>query len=178
MPEPTLVVFSGLPGAGKTTLAAATAAALDCTHLSVDTAEAAMWRCGVGRDAGAGVAAYEVAAAVAEVQLKAGRDAVVDAVNAVAEARATWDRVGSAAGVPVVWFECVLDDLALHRARLEARPPVPDFADPTWADVCRRREEYAPWPDSVVRVETSGPVEELLTQVLERLGRLPSQRRR
>jgi len=171
LPTPVLVVFSGLPGAGKTTLATATAAALGCTHLSVDVAEAAMWRCGVDRAAGSGVAAYEVAAAVAEVQLKAGRDAVVDAVNAVPEARATWELVGAAAGVEVARFECVLDDLALHRARVEGRSPLPGFYNPTWADVCERREEYVPWPGAVPRLDTAGPVEALVAKVLGHLGR-------
>ncbi|GIG70067.1 AAA family ATPase [Phytomonospora endophytica] len=171
MPASVLVVFSGLPGAGKTTLATATAAALGCTHLSVDVAEAAMWRCGVDRAAGSGIAAYEVAAAVAEVQLTAGRDAVVDAVNAVPEARATWARIGAAAGVEVAWFECFLDDLALHRARVEGRSPLPGFYNPTWAEVQARREEYVSWPADVPRLDATEPVEALVGKVLGHLDR-------
>ncbi|CAM3566846.1 AAA family ATPase [Stackebrandtia soli] len=174
-PSPgTLVVLSGLPGTGKTTVAAATAVRLDCTHLSVDVAEAAMWRCGVDRSVGSGVAAYEVVAAVAEVQLRAGRLVVVDAVNAVPEARATWSRVATAAGARLLSFECVLTDVSLHRARAEERDALEGFYNPSWEEIERRRAEYVEWPASVLRLDSSEPVDSLVRTVVGQVedGRL------
>ena len=85
-----LVVLAGLPGSGKSAVAEDLAQALSCAVLSVDPAEAAMWRAGVGRSEPTGLAAYVVVEALAAEQIALGHDVIVDAVNAVEAARAQW----------------------------------------------------------------------------------------
>ena len=55
---PLLVVISGLPGVGKTSVARALAHQLAAVHLSVDALEDAMLGCGLPRGWSVGVAAY------------------------------------------------------------------------------------------------------------------------
>ena len=61
-----LVVMSGLPGTGKSAIADALCRELGAPVLSVDPIEAAIWRCGIAPSFETGVAAYEVAAVLAE----------------------------------------------------------------------------------------------------------------
>ncbi|MDL5486951.1 AAA family ATPase [Microbacterium wangruii] len=51
-----LIVMAGLPGVGKSTIAAELASGRRCALLSVDPIEAAMWRAGVERTQPTGLA--------------------------------------------------------------------------------------------------------------------------
>ena len=61
-----LVVVSGLPAVGKSELSDALGRRMGAAVLSVDPIEAAILRCGIPRSFETGVAAYEVAAVLAE----------------------------------------------------------------------------------------------------------------
>ena len=56
-----LIIFSGLSGVGKTTIARALATAIGAVHLRIDSIEQALRRCGVTVEAEGYVAAYAVA---------------------------------------------------------------------------------------------------------------------
>lgn len=86
-----LVVVAGLPGTGKSTLADTIGQHLPAPVFSVDPIEAAIWRSGVAPSFETGLAAYEVAATLAEHQLHLGMSAVVDAVSSIEVAH--WCRV-------------------------------------------------------------------------------------
>ena len=77
-----LILVSGLPGSGKSTVAEAQSRALSLPVFSIDPIEAAMWRGGLAR-ADTGIAAYEVAIALAGEHLRLGHSVIVDAVNPV-----------------------------------------------------------------------------------------------
>src|SRR3954453_18682463 len=116
-----LIGFGGLPGVGKTALAAAVAERLAAAYLRVDAIEAALWRAGVARDQPTGLAAYVVAHAIAEGSLAAGARVVVDAVNPVEEARRGWRDLAHRLSSPLRMIEVVCLDEAEHRRRVEAR---------------------------------------------------------
>ncbi|MGW0752938.1 AAA family ATPase [Streptomyces sp. NPDC002587] len=143
-----LIAMAGLPGAGKSSVAGELGRKLAAPVVSVDPIEAAMWRAGVARSQPTGLAAYVVAEAVADGVLALGQTVIVDAVNAVAEARVQWRSLASRRGVPVVFIEVVCSDPAVHRRRLECRSrEIEGFYEPTWEAVERRREELVPWAD-------------------------------
>ena len=64
--SPILILVSGLPGAGKSTLAEGLGRALGCPVFAKDWLEAALWRSGVRREQGSGWAGYELLTALAE----------------------------------------------------------------------------------------------------------------
>ncbi|MFB7592255.1 AAA family ATPase [Streptomyces sp. NPDC056169] len=143
-----LIVMAGLPGAGKSSVAEALGRELAAPVVSVDPIEAAMWRAGVAREQPTGLAAYVVAEAVADGVLALGQTVIIDAVNAVEEAREQWRLLAARHGVPVAFIEVVCSDTAVHRRRLEGRSRgIEGFQEPTWEAVERRREEFAPWSD-------------------------------
>jgi len=87
--SPTLIVLSGLPASGKTVLAESLSRALSVPNFSIDPIEAAMWRAGLPKTQ-TGIAAYEVAQALADEHLRLRHSAIVDAVNPVEAPRAAW----------------------------------------------------------------------------------------
>ena len=77
-----LIVFSGLPGSGKSTIAKLLATRLRAAYLRIDTVEQALLRAGTPPPIGP--EGYAVALAVAEDTLRVGTPVVADAVNAQA----------------------------------------------------------------------------------------------
>lgn len=138
-----LIVFAGLPGVGKTTIARALAAAENATFLRIDAIEQTLREAtGAGRDVGA--AGYRVAYALARANLAAGRAVVADCVNPARITREAWRDVAAQAHAPLLEVEIVCSDPREHRRRVETR--VSDIAGlvlPRWADVAAR--EYEPW---------------------------------
>ncbi|MCA0144761.1 AAA family ATPase [Blastococcus sp. LR1] len=165
-----LLVISGLPGTGKSTVARAFAARSDCVHVSVDPIEDALLRAGLPRSWETGVAAYEAARAVAELNLGLGRSVVVDAVNDSASARDTW-RTATGAGSGPEFVLLALDDEAEHRRRLAGRRrDLTHVPEPGWGEVTARAAAYEPWPDGeCLRVDAARPVDEIVGELLEHL---------
>lgn len=151
-----LVVISGLPGVGKTSVAQAFAVSSGAVHLSIDDIEEAILSCGLQAGWQVGVAAYESARAMAERNLALGRDVVVDAVNDSDEARRTWRTATARTGARLDFVHLVLSDPTEHKRRLDGRDRgLAHVGEPTWADVERRRASYANWSDEVLEFDTA-----------------------
>ncbi|NEE00487.1 AAA family ATPase [Phytoactinopolyspora halotolerans] len=168
-----LTVVSGLPGVGKTSVAAILAARTGATHLSIDAVEESILGSGLPPGWEVGVAAYEATRAMAEMNLRLGRDVVVDAVNDSEDARQTWRTATSATGAVLAFVYLMISDAREHERRLVGRDRgLVHVGEPTWTDVQRRRVEYAVWSDDVLAFDTStrsaGEIAEMITA---RIGR-------
>ncbi|MFG1608292.1 AAA family ATPase [Actinoplanes sp. NPDC049265] len=149
-----LAVFAGLPGVGKSTLAARVASALPATVLAVDTVDFAMQRYSV-TEPRPGFAAYGVVAALAEEQLRIGHSVIIDAVNPVRAARQLWVDLAERADVPLRVVEVVCGDDAEHRRRVEARFAARDHDGvPDWVRVLERQAEWEPYLGPRLVVDT------------------------
>lgn len=145
-----LIILSGLPGVGKTTIAREIVWTMVATHVRVDSIEQALRHAGFEvRDEG-----YRVAYAVAEDNLRLGQIVVADSVNPWSLTRNDLREVARRAAVPSLDVEVVCSDLEEHRRRVESRTgDIPDHKLPTWQQVLAR--DYHPWDRERLVVDTA-----------------------
>ncbi len=91
-----LIVFAGLPGTGKTTLARALAEARGAVYLRIDTIEQTLRTSGT-LAGDVGPAGYLVPHALPEANLLLGPVVVADSVNPLQITRRAWRDVAAAA---------------------------------------------------------------------------------
>jgi predicted kinase len=161
-----LIIFGGLPGVGKTTIARELACQLGGVYLRIDSIEQAI------RDTGKRTeplddAGYRVGYAVAEDNLLLGRTVIADSVNPLQLTRDAWLAVATHAGVGAVEVEVICSDKQRHRERLEARPvDISGLRLPTWEEVVTR--EYEPWNREHIVIDTTrGSVAKIVTELRE-----------
>ena len=162
-----LIVLSGLPATGKTVLAAAVARELGAVLLSLDPVDSALAAEGVRETGAAGRASYAVVGAMAEQNLALGTTVVIDAVNAVGEAKTFWIELARQRGARLLAVETIVSDRGLHRERLAGRVRAVAIAEPTWEAVVLRGDEWVSWPFAPLIVDSVEPFELNVARVLE-----------
>ncbi|QDP96035.1 AAA family ATPase [Microlunatus elymi] len=166
--RPVLVVIGGLPGTGKSTIAAALARETATPYLRVDRIEQAIVAAS-SLSHPLGSVGYAVAHQLATEQLQAGLDVVVECVNPLALTRDAWSQTAARSGAAIVEVEVVCSDRAEHRRRVETRDSdVDGLVKPTWTEVIER--EYEPWARQPVRVDSAEtPVARAVQQIGEQM---------
>jgi predicted kinase len=162
-----LIIFAGLPGVGKSTIARSVAQRLDAIWLRSDTIDQPIMAVYGDDIADLG---YKVAHGVARDNLKLGRTVVADCVNDLAITRDPWRAVATDLGIAFLEIEVVCSDKTEHRRRVENRVvDIPGLKLPTWAEIMAMRAE--PWSREHVEIDTAGrDMEDCLAQVLASLN--------
>jgi len=151
-----LIIFGGLPGTGKTTLARELARQLNAVYLRIDTIEVAIAQTD---DVSIGEAGYRVGYAVAEENLRLGLTVVADSVNPLRMTRDAWRNTARRAGVTFVDVLVVCSDPVEHRRRVETRKTDNPASDTlTWHDVATR--EFEAWDREPIVIDTAGQTAE------------------
>jgi len=148
-----LIIFGGLPGTGKSTVAQALVRKLAAVYLRIDTLEQAFIRSGNDRE-NIGSAGYLAGYAVAADNLRLGLTVVADSVNSLHVTRSAWKNVALETHMRYVEIELVCSHTPTHRLRVEARQAdISGHKLPTWKDVLER--QYDPWVSAHLVIDTA-----------------------
>jgi predicted kinase len=164
-----LIVFSGLPGAGKSTLAEAAGRELGVPVFAVDWLLGSLTPFGGYHLQELFAMGGELLTTLAYRQLALGQSAILDFPAEDLVTRARWRSLAGAAGAEFRVVVCVCSDRELHRARLEGRERgIPGWHDAgNWANVERRLAEFPPWTGAALTVDAVEPLSVNLATVLE-----------
>lgn len=164
--RPTLYIFSGLPGSGKSTLSQQFAQEVNAFYLRIDTIEQALRDLCRVKVEGEG---YGLAYRVAADNLRLSGSVVADSCNPIELTRREWEQVAIDADAVPVNIEIVCSDPEEHRNRVEQRrlrsgnPSLP-----TWEAVEAR--QYDEWTSPRILIDTAHQgVAESLAQLKQKI---------
>ena len=162
-----LIVFSGLPGVGKSVLAEAAGRTLGIPVFAKDWLEATVWGAGLSGGKDSVAVGYELMTMLAERQLRLGQPAILDSVAGTECIRSQWRDLAERYQAPFRVVECVCSGEDLHRARLDGRQRgIPGWRELEWSAVEQVRGYYAPWQDERLVVDMVNPLAENAAAVI------------
>lgn len=154
-----LVLFSGLPGCGKTTLARRAAQRFGIPLFAKDRLQARLRQQGLAPRATAD--GYHLILDLADEQLSLGVSAILDAVFPQAGFRQRARQIASQRQARLGVIYCHCSDLELWKRRFDDRAQyVPDWSPVGWEEVERIRPTFEPWsPDEALFVDAVNDIE-------------------
>ncbi|MEM7113898.1 MAG: AAA family ATPase [Chloroflexota bacterium] len=163
--KPKLIIFSGLPGTGKSSIAEAVGRQLQIPVFAKDWLESALRRSGFQENTG--YAGYELLTTLAERQLRLGQSAILDSVASITAVRQKWRTLVQTHDADWCVIESVCSDIPLHQARLANRQRhIPDWAELSWEEVERVRGYFVPWDEERLILDAKRPLAENIASAL------------
>lgn len=165
-----LILFSGLPGTGKSSLAEAVGRELGIPVYAKDWLEATLVSSGLisdNRHPSLGFTGYELLTLLAERQLKLSQSVILDCVASTESIRSRWRELAYQYKASWLVLECICADESLHRERLAKRERnISGWYEIEWADVERVRAYYVPWDMPRLVLDSANSFEQNFTLAL------------
>jgi len=167
-----LIVFSGVPGVGKSTLADAVGSRLGIPVFATDWLLGALTPFGGYHLDDSMDMGVELLTTLALRQLTLGQSVVIDHPSEDVADRERWRGLARRADAEFVAVLCVCSDPVAHRARLEGRTrAIPGWHDAgVWSNAQQRLAAFPPWPEDALTIDTAAPHEENLAALLAHLA--------
>ncbi len=176
MPDRQLVVFAGLPGTGKTSLARTVARELHAMYLDKDTIKDTA--IAVGRELKleraaefSGPLSYELMVGLARDNLTLGLSVVLDSPAGYRTFREQVEQLARSAKADLKLIECICTNEGLLRDRIENRgQDLPEYRTRDWETYQRDRAQFERLAGPRLIVDTAEPLQLNVRKVLNYLS--------
>lgn len=168
--ESTLILFAGMPGSGKTTLARMISRELGFPVFAKDRVQRVLRDHNLA-DASSGDG-YYIILDMADEQLSLGLSVILDATFPLDHFRTVASETAARYRANFCAIYCHCSDDAMWRERMTNRVQyVPGWKPVGWDDVLRMRDYYQPWNDNALLVDSVYSPEENFPRVLAYIRR-------
>lgn len=164
-----MIVFSGLPGTGKSTLAETIGRQLGIPVFAKDWLEAVILQNGLqptSDEKSLGYVGYELLTVLAERQLMLGQSVILDSVASTQTIRETWRELADQYNAQWRVIECICSDKTFHQELLKARQRnIPGWHELEWSDVEKVKQYYQAWDEERLVLDMVSPIAENILSV-------------
>jgi predicted kinase len=168
--DPTLIIFAGMPGSGKTTLARLVAQEIQIPLFSKDRMQRILRDHHLAKEnTGDG---YYLILDLADEQLSLGMSVILDATFPLDHFRIVASEIAARheANFCAIYCHCSDDNVWENRMKHRVQY-VPGWRPVGWDDVLRMRDYYQPWNDNATVVDSILPPQANFTKALEAIRR-------
>jgi predicted kinase len=159
-----MILFAGLPGTGKSTLAESVGRQIGIPVFAKDWLEGSLLQSSLKAmmdDKRLGFAGYELLTVLAERQFMLNQSVILDSVTSTQAIRTKWYQLAKQYEAEWRVIECVCSDENLHRARLNSRQRgIPGWHELKWADVEKVKGYYPAWEEDHLVLDMVNPLGE------------------
>lgn len=167
--KPKLIMFSGPPGVGKSSLSYRLARETGIAILTKDQIERTLITSKLARDTGR--LAYDLLIEICEFNLQRGASLILDAVFGTNNLRNLFIRQAAGNDAEFYGIDCICSDKTLWQNRLAARPEmVPGWQPANWADSVRVQGYYEEWAYPHLTLDAVNSFESNYRKLLAYLG--------
>lgn len=167
MKSPKLIILSGIPGTGKSTLIDPLSQELSLPVLVKDEIEAVLYRNDITAEKNSGWIAYDLLSVLAEEQLRRGVSVIIDSVAGSSGIRNEWRELAGKYSAEFVVIECICSDTDLHRQRLTSRKRnIAGWPELTWEHVLKVQSQFQPWDAPRLILDSTNDLQENVERLI------------